>query len=331
MFSQIDRKRIYIFVAITYGLTIVFALVTFLGGGIYVNYAVSFEKRELAMYMLAASMFAPAIANIATRLVTCEGWSNTFLRPNLRRGWGFYLAALTLPLLALIMGGAIFYLLFPAKFDLSMQWVRGAGLIPPQLASEPWWVIVRETFIDGYKPLPIVIVLMLGEEFGWRAYLLPKLMPLGGRKAVLLVGVIWAVFHFPMILMGYNYGIGYWGAPVTGPLVWVLTLMFGDNVLLAWMTLRTGSVWPAALGHGVNNAFSPLMVFFLRGSFVRLIGPGPEGIVGCLGYVLLALLIFSSTRALAPVATVGSGNPAQFEKTAVQSLPGSTSLPGSVS
>jgi len=55
---------------------------------------------------MAATMFVPAVANIATRLITREGWSNTFLRPNLRRGWPFYLAAWSLPLLAIIVGGA---------------------------------------------------------------------------------------------------------------------------------------------------------------------------------------------------------------------------------
>jgi membrane protease YdiL (CAAX protease family) len=251
-------------------------------------------------------------------LITREGWSNTFLRPNLRRGWPYYLAAWTLPLVAIIVGGAVYYLLFPSKFDLSMQWARGTALMPPWFAKDPWWVIISQTVLDGYRTVLISMFLMLGEEFGWRAYLLPKLMPLGARKAVLLVGVIWAVFHWPFIFMGYQYRFGYWGAPVVGPLLWVVVTMFGSNVLLAWVTLRTGSVWPAAIAHGVGNAMGPIMAFFLQGEWDRLIGPSTVGIVGFLGDALLTLLIFLSSRALAPVDMALSKNPAAVEKAADQ-------------
>jgi membrane protease YdiL (CAAX protease family) len=231
---------------------------------------------------------------------------------------------LTLPLAAIILGGAIYYLLFPDRFDLSMPFGRERGLIPPHLATEPWTVVVSWTILDAYRFLPITLFLMLGEEFGWRAYLLPKLMPLGPHKAVLLVGAIWAVFHWPVIFMGYNYGFGYWGAPVAGPLLSMLALGF-PSAFYAWVTLRTGSVWPAAIGHGVNNGVGPLMVLFLRGDLNRLIGPGTWGIVGCLGYALLALPIFLSSRALAPVATAVSKKSRAVEIAADQAKLGSVS------
>jgi uncharacterized protein len=316
MISTIDRKRIYFFVGITYGITIALALVIFFNGGVYSNYPASFKLTEVAAVMLFASMFAPSVAHIATRLITREGWSNTFLRPNLRRGWPFYLAAWTLPLLTIILGGAIYYLLLPGKFDLSMQWARTA-LIPPQFAKESWTVAISHTILEGYRNVLIAMFLFLGEEFGWRAYLLPKLMPLGPRKAVLLVGAIWGVFHWPAILMGYEYGFGYWGAPVTGLLLFVLVLMI-DSTFYAWLTLRTGSVWPACIAHGVHNNVGPIMAFFLSGEINRMIGPAQMGIVGCLGSALLALLIFLSPRALAPVDRTISKNPVAVEKAADQ-------------
>jgi membrane protease YdiL (CAAX protease family) len=123
-------------------------------------------------------------------------------------------------------------------------------------------------------------------------------MPLGSGKAVLLVGVIHAVWHYPFIFMGYEYGLGYWGAPVVGPLIYVVFVVY-LSAFLAWVTLRSGSVWPAALGHGVINASALLMRFFVRGDPDWLIGPAPMGIVGGLGYAMLALLIFFTPRALA--------------------------------
>jgi membrane protease YdiL (CAAX protease family) len=297
MNSTIDRKRIYIFLAIAYGISIALALVIFLNGGLFSSYPM---LTPLAFVLLALLMFAPSVANIATRLITREGWSNTLLRPNFRRGWPFYLAAWFLPALATIVGGAIYYLLFPSRFDPSMTYSRGQGMLPAVGIADPWTVIITQTAFTILISL-IYIPLMFGEEFGWRAYLLQKLMPLGPRKAVLLVGVIHAIWHWPVIFMGYEYGFDYWGAPVVGPLLWVVIACF-LGVFLAWVTVRSGSVWPASLGHSVINNSPWLMTYFISGEPDRLIGPLPVGIIGSLGYAALALLIFFNTRALTPTA-----------------------------
>jgi membrane protease YdiL (CAAX protease family) len=317
MNSTIDRKRILIFVGITYGIVIVAALVIFFDGGHKSDFTPVTPLAIIFSYLIG---YAPALANIATRLITREGWSNTYLRPNLRRGWPFYLAAWTLPITAIILGGSIYFLLFPGKFDLSMAFARETGEISATdtLAT----VMSREALGGFFIVLFGALLLFIGEEFGWRAYLLPKLMPLGPRKAVLLTGAIFGMFHWPTIFMGFQYGLDYWGAPVVGPLLFVLIIM-SPSVIFSWVTLRTGSVWPACIAHAEHNAFCSLMIYFLRGAPDVLIGPVPEGIVGCLGYVLLALPIFLIPRALtqptsASVDMAVSGNPAAVEKAADQ-------------
>jgi len=295
MISKIDRKRIFIFVAIAYGISIALALVIFMNGGIYNSFPT--KLKPLANALMYVIMFAPMVAHIATRLITREGWSNTFLRPNFRRGWPFYLAALFLPALATIVGAMIYYLLFPSRFDVTMTYARDTlGLVPTVGITDPW------TFIITQIPITIAlsiftVPLMVGEEFGWRAYLLPKLMPLGGRKAVVLVCLIHGPWHWPLFLMGYNYGFDYWGAPVVGALLYLVIACY-LGVLLAWVTLRSGSVWPAALAHGVINALGNWTLIFSNSVSNPLLGPQPVGIIGSLGYALLALLIFFSTRAL---------------------------------
>ena len=315
MISRIDLKRIFIFAAITYGIVILAVLAIFFTGGSKSDFTPVTPLAIISTYSIA---YAPALANIATRLITREGWTNTYLSPNLRRGWPFYLAAFTLPLTAIILGGAIYFLLFPGRFDLSMSFAREAGRISTTdtLAS-----VMGEKALEGFFiALFGALLIFIGEEFGWRAYLLPKLMPLGPRKAVLLVGAIWGMYHWPMILMGFHYGSGYWGAPVVGPLLFVLILL-SPSVLYSWVTLRTGSVWPACIAHAEHNAFSTLMILFLIGKPDVLIGPAPEGIVGCLGYVLLALPIFLIPRLLAPMDRTSSKNPAAVEKAAAQADP----------
>jgi len=319
MISTIDRNRIFIFVGITYGIVIVAALVIFFNGGSKSDFT---PVTPLAIIFTYSISFAPALGNIATRLITREGWSNTYLRTNLHRGWPFYLAAWTLPLMAIILGGAIYYLLFPGKFDFSMAFARETGKIS---ATDTLATVMGKEFFGGFFIVLFgALLLIIGEEFGWRAYLLPKLMPLGPRKAILLVGAIWGVYHWPMIFMGFQYGLDYWGAPVVGPLLFVLIIM-SPCVIFSWLALRTGSVWPACIAHAENNAFSTLMIYFLMGEPDVLIGPHLEGIVGCLGYVLLALPIFLIPRLLAPADMALSKNPAAVEKAADQAKLGTAS------
>ena len=47
--------------------------------------------------------------------------------------------------------------------------------------------------------------LTFGEEYGWRGYLLPKLLPLGEVKAAVIVGLIWGPWHAPILIAGLNY------------------------------------------------------------------------------------------------------------------------------
>jgi membrane protease YdiL (CAAX protease family) len=294
MISTIDRKRIFIFVAIAYGFSIAMGLVIF-------N---TYRKVTApgAGVLLVALMFASTIANIATRLITHEGWSNTFLRVDLRRGrWRYYLAAWFLPPMATLVGAAIYYLLFPGRFDASMTYARQPGVASIGSGMDPWLFFITQVGIAMVRPFSEALLLSFGVEFGWRAYLQPKLMPLGPRKAAVLVGVIWAVWHWPAIFLGFNYGFGYWGAPVAGPLLFVLVLIF-QSAFYAWVTLRSGSVWPAAIAHGAINSSNRLALIFGSGEPNALIGPGFQGIIGALGYVALGLLIFLSPRALAQTA-----------------------------
>jgi membrane protease YdiL (CAAX protease family) len=53
--------------------------------------------------------------------------------------------------------------------------------------------------------VPISAVLAFGEEFGWRGYLLPRLLPLGELNAAGLVALVWGPWHLPVLLVGLNY------------------------------------------------------------------------------------------------------------------------------
>ncbi|MGW5875914.1 CPBP family intramembrane glutamic endopeptidase [Nocardiopsis terrae] len=106
----------------------------------------------------------------------------------------------------------------------------------------------------------INLIPALGEELGWRGWLLPKLMPLGTLPALLATGVIWGLWHAPLILLGYNYADAPGWLGLTA-MVLMCTLV---GALFGWLRLRSGSVWPAALAHAAFNGAAGTYLFFAR-------------------------------------------------------------------
>jgi len=295
--NAIDRRRIVIFLVFAFGIAWAVALVVYLTGGLFESpIIVPALNLRLAQVLLATGvMWAPALAHILTRVITHERWAGVGLRPHLRQGWPYWLAAWFLPGILTIVGMAAFFALFPAYLDRSLGTLT--GMLPPGLAMDPWILAVGMA-LQATLISPLVNTFFtFGEEFGWRGYLQPKLMPLGGRRATLLVGVIWGIWHAPIIAMGHNYCHSYPGAPWAGMLmmVWV-TVLFA--ALLGWVTLRGGSVWPAAIGHAAINGIAGLGAILVRGQPNPLLGPLPVGIVGSVGYALLAVIVFLSPKAL---------------------------------
>ncbi|MQA05594.1 MAG: CPBP family intramembrane metalloprotease [Streptosporangiales bacterium] len=126
-----------------------------------------------------------------------------------------------------------------------------------------------------FNPL-INAVPSLGEEWGWRGWLLPRLLPHGQLVAIVVSGVSWGVWHAPLTLLGYNYAqLGAWAALMFVP----FCVLFG--AVLAWTRLVTGSVWPAVIGHGALNGSSFLVILLgAAGQTPNLAIVGPIGVVG---------------------------------------------------
>ncbi|QTX03950.1 CPBP family intramembrane glutamic endopeptidase [Agromyces archimandritae] len=124
-----------------------------------------------------------------------------------------------------------------------------------------------------------------GEELGWRGYLYPSLRRLGVVPAILVSGVIWGVWHAPLLLLGYNY-------PGVDPLVAIASMCGMCIVMggvLAWVRERSGSVLPAALGHGAINASAgTVFLFAAAGSSVD---PTQAGLLGWSGWIVPLVLV----------------------------------------
>jgi membrane protease YdiL (CAAX protease family) len=116
------------------------------------------------------------------------------------------------------------------------------------------------------------------------------LSELGKRKALLLSGVIWGIWHWPIIWLGHNYGLEYWGYPWLGLLatVW-FTVSIG--VFFGWLSQKAESVWPAVIAHGALNGIAAIGLLFVLESYPTILGPSPAGFIGCLPFTLVSLAI----------------------------------------
>jgi membrane protease YdiL (CAAX protease family) len=311
MQDKLDTRRIVIFLAFAFGIAWATGLVIALTGGL-VNSPQVAPGLPLAGVLLATTyMWAPGLAHLLTRLVTREGWRDLYLRPKIRRGWPYWLAGWFLPAVATILGAALFFAVFPQYFDPTLKVVRDMlAKTPASAGADPWIIAATQTAV-AIAIAPLVNGLFtLGEEFGWRAYLLPRLMPLGGRRAAIVLGLIWGAWHWPVIAMGYEYGFDYPGFPWVGLLVFpIFTITL--SVFFAWITLRGGSVWPAVIGHAAANGVAAIAVIATQGEPSLLVGPLPVGALGAAGYIALALALLLVPRALAPMASPqAAGQPA---------------------
>ncbi len=114
--------------------------------------------------------------------------------------------------------------------------------------------------LDGSFGLVYGLATALGEEIGWRGFLVPELSKTMGFTATALIsGIVWALWHYPILIWGdYNAGTPAWySLPCFTILVVELAFIF------AWMRLKSGSLWTAAMLHASHNLyiqeiFSPL-------------------------------------------------------------------------
>ena len=168
-----------------------------------------------------------------------------------RAGWRLLPLAYLLPLgyLALVYGAT--WLLSPGSLDTTalIGSIRRVPAVAERLGLPIGVLLViwRATVGVGFSFLTAV-----GEEIGWRGFLMPRLdRLLGFHKACLATGLVWAVWHFPPVL---------WIEPATGVdpalrLVLFTAFIVPFSYLFGWLRLRTGSVWPCALLHASHNLF----------------------------------------------------------------------------
>ena len=247
--------------------------------------------------LLTVSMFCPLLAVLLVQKVFLRQPTGIDWKVQGRRRW--WLAAWFGPAVFTVLAAVLYFAVFPHRLDLSGSWLATAygGEMDAETlrrelgVSNLSYMLETGLFAITLAP-PINMLAAVGEEAGWRGYMMPHLKEqLGLLNGRLLGGVIWGVWHWPiMLLTGYEYGTNYLGAPVLGLVVWCV-VCFALNTLLDWLYEKTGCIWVSAIAHGAFNAVAALFVVLTSpaDAYYNVLGPMPIGLIGMLPMLALAV------------------------------------------
>lgn len=223
------------------GLVVYFTILIALSVPLYAALAARALPVSRQPGLIVLLMWSPALSAVATRLLLREGFKGTGLAVLGRAALRPLAIAIVLP----IVVGLISY---------GAAWGLGlASFVPAQGASGGGAAglagLARAVLRAVVVGVPLGIVTVAGEEIGWRGYMAGRLRSSGLRAPGVIGGLIWAVWHTPLILTGQYAGGPHALVSVFG----FAMLAVGLHILWSeWLT-RTGSLWPAIIGHSAWN------------------------------------------------------------------------------
>ena len=153
--------------------------------------------------------------------------------------------------------------IFYVSIAYTLIWILGFGDLIKTETILKW---SEELGIDNSNKTLVVVLMIfllltvgviknlgstLGEEIGWRGFLIFELRKIMSfKKLTLFSGFIWAVWHFPIINLIYGRGENLYLHMVS-----FLIMIIGISVILAYFTFKSNSLWPAAIFHSVHNIY----------------------------------------------------------------------------
>lgn len=294
-----DSTRLIIFLLLTFGLSWTLEFLVIVPAARSGGYGTN----PVVQLLVASVMFIPALCVLLTRLLTREGFSDSKIAPHFnKRTVKYYLFAWFGPQVLCTLGAVVYFLIFPGKFDPThgyiMEQYAAAGV---EISPEKVNLTMLSQFLMALTIAPLLnCINCFGEEWGWRGYMLPKLMgKMGFAPAAVIGGLIWGIWHAPIIAVGHNYGLGYPGAPWTGIAMMCLFCVV-VGVFFSWLTVKTDSCLPAVFGHGALNGFAAAPLYYVADNGDALMGPSATGLIGMTAFIIVAALILFRRRKQQP-------------------------------
>lgn len=199
-------------------------------------------------------------------------------------------AMIALAILAIIqifgIGQSNYFLIQEGKVSIkSGPWTLGTGSQNPIHFS-------ANILITFFLFASIASLATIGEEYGWRGVLQNAMIrEFGFIRGVSALGLVWAIWHMPVILSGYNYP----ETPILGAFILLPALLVGASFIMAWLTLWNRSFWPAILMHGaINSVYDSMITKVTLESSTPLIIPVIE--ISIFAIISLAIIFWLHRR-----------------------------------
>jgi membrane protease YdiL (CAAX protease family) len=213
-------------------------------------------------------MYTPAMAAYLTTKIYGESYFSSLEIFGKINKW--MLVALLTPVILMILSAFISVLFVPGiSFNASFT---GAVEINDQLPISVQYETIQSMkmeplfslFISIFQSLGMAwsfgTLSALGEELGWRGYLLKKVEHLGFWQSAFIIGPIWGLWHAPILLAGYNYPSSpVWGVPMMMLACTALT------PIMIYIRNKANSIWAAAVFHGSFNCLGFLSFAMIHG------------------------------------------------------------------
>ncbi len=243
-----NKKRLWIYILFSF-------LPVWIGALLYVLCGNKYSDDGTQLLMIFA-MLCPTIAVFLTKKITKDdtklvGDASLDLGISFKgkKKWWILLGIL-LPVVYCEVGYILYYGLYPQAFDFAI-----------------WDTVGVEKNMLWLMPIALIISSVtysfagLGEEIGWRGYMYPLLEKMMGEsKAVIVGGIIWGVWHYPLLYMGHNFGTDYLGAPWLGFLVFTIYCIAVGQIFY-FIKKKTKSVWIAGFMHAIHNSVASMGLF----------------------------------------------------------------------
>ena len=236
--------------------------------------------------MSAGSMLIPLLAVIFTQLISKEpvlkGLGISF---KVNRWW--WIGWLLMPVIAMATLGVT--LLMPGA-----RWTPDGEMVRQSLQSMPEgvgvWGLIGITLVSGlFAGITLNAVFAFGEEIAWRGFLMEIFKGKKFLTAILWIGVIWGLWHAPLILNGHNYP----QHPVAGVFMMVILCILLTTMLM-YFRKKSGSVIVAAIMHGTINAVAGVTAIVVTPAHDLLYGGA--GVAGMIVLLVVDVCLYLYDR-----------------------------------
>ena len=246
------------------------------------------ETPKRLMVFSAIYMFFPLITALVLQAIDKEKFNHTGL-VNFKVSWPWVVAWL-LPVVMVLLCIPINSLFPGVELQYNSEQLINQYHVPEeqqemvreQLGKMPSYLMVISIVFSGLiAGITVNAIAAFGEEYGWRNYLVGALREVKFWKAALFIGIVWGLWHFPLILMGHNYpNEPYWGIL----LMVIMCILLG--IIELYFVLKSKSMVVAAILHGTINAVAGITIYFTLGGNDFL-----NGMPGLSGFIVMAVTI----------------------------------------